>query len=202
MLFQASALAQISFDVPAKTLMAPALGRVAPVTVNVEPGELEPIPLTVAPETRSTPLVPEALPPGSTATFWPLVKVEALEALLLLSVQGLALVLPAWVAGVSPLRLWTGAWMYVLPYLFSVSWCLFMVPLVLTGQSPLMGVFGVTLPEPSPERRMAFSLVHLLSVACFPVSFLCLLLGPRHQTLSEMMSGQELISRPVARLRG
>jgi hypothetical protein len=91
--------------------------------------------------------------------------------------------------------------MFVLPYLFSVSWFLFMVPLVLTGQSPLMGTFGVTLPEPSPERRMAFSLVHLISVACFPISFLCLLLGPRHQTLSEMMSGQELISRPTTRLR-
>ena len=92
--------------------------------------------------------------------------------------------------------------MLMLPYLFSVSWALFMVPLVLTGQSPLMGTFGVTLPEHSPERRMAFSLVHLISVACFPFSFLCLLLGPRHQTLSEMMSGQELISRPVTRLRG
>ena len=201
MLFQASALAQVGFDIPGRALTAPALGRVAPVTVDVSLDELGPAVLseTVAP---NAPRTPEALPSGATATFWPLVKVEALEAMLLIAVQALALLLPAWVAGVSPYRLWSGAWIYVLPYLFSVSWSLFMVPLVLTGQSPLMGIFGVTLPEPSPERRMAFSLVHLVSVACFPLSFLCLLLGPRHQTLSEMMSGQELISRPVARLRG
>jgi hypothetical protein len=200
MLFQASALAQVSFDAPGKALTAPALGRVAPVTVEVAPGELGPV-VTPSSEPLAPSRLPEMLPSSPTATFWPLVKVEALEAVMLVAVQALALLLPSWVAGVSPYRLWAGAWMFVLPYLFSVSWFLFMVPLVLTGQSPLMGTFGVTLPEPSPERRMAFSLVHLISVACFPISFLCLLLGPRHQTLSEMMSGQELISRPTTRLR-
>jgi len=76
-----------------------------------------------------------------------------------------------------------------------------MAPLVLTGQSPMMGFFGVTLPENSPERRMAFSLVHMLSVACFPLSFLCMVLSPRHQTLAELLSGQELLSRPLSRMR-
>jgi hypothetical protein len=64
-----------------------------------------------------------------------------------------------------------------------------------------MGAFGVTLPENSPERRMAFSLLHLVSVLCFPLSFLCMVLSPRHQTLGELLSGQELLARPVSRLR-
>ena len=179
--------------------MAPALGRVALVAVEVTPEEL------VRPDTR----VSEPIPTGlqtlggdeSAASFWPLVKVEATEALLLLLVQGLALLLHGWALGISPARLFQGAWPLVVPYLFSVSWLLFMAPLVLTGQSPMMGFFGVTLPENSPERRMAFSLVHMLSVACFPLSFLCMVLSPRHQTLAELLSGQELLSRPLSRMR-
>ena len=128
-------------------------------------------------------------------------KVEATEALLLALIQGLALLLPALTLGLSPSRLFVGAWPLVFPYLFAVSWIFFMAPLVLTGQSPLMGLFGVTLPENTPERRMAFSLVHMISVICFPLSFLCMVLGPRHQTLAELLSGQELLARPVSRLR-
>ena len=199
LLFQASALAQAGFDSPPRALTAPALGRVAPVAVEVSPEELErpgnPEPPTV-PATKSTLGIEEPA-----ASFWPLVKVEATEALLLALIQGLALLLPALALGVSPLRLFEGAWPLVVPYLLAVSWILFMAPLVLTGQSPLMGFFGVTLPENTPERRMAFSLVHLLSVLCFPLSFLCMVLGPRHQTLAELLSGQELLSRPVSRMR-
>ena len=113
----------------------------------------------------------------------------------------MALLLPAWVLGVAPTRLLVAAWPLVVPYLLAVSWMLFMAPLVLTGQSPLMGVFGVTLPENAPERRMAFSLVHLVSVLCFPLSFLCMVLSPRHQTLAELLSGQELLARPTTRMR-
>jgi hypothetical protein len=199
LLFQASALARVAFDPPPRALTAPALGRVAPVTVEVRPeelerpGVLEPLPVSV---TRPTPGLEEPA-----ASFWPLVKVEATEALLMALVQGLALLLPALTLGVSPTRLFTGAWPLVFPYLFAVSWILFMAPLVLTGQSPMMGYFGVTLPENTPERRMAFSLVHMLSVLCFPLSFLCMVLGPRHQTLAELLSGQELLSRPLSRMR-
>lgn len=200
LLFQASALAQATFEAPPRTLTAPALGRVAPVAVEVAPEELvrpemEPRPPA---EARATPALETAEP---VASFWPLVKVEASEALLLLLVQALALALPAWALGVSPSRLLSGAWPLVLPYLLAVSWVLFMAPLVLTGQSPLMGPFGVTLPENSPDRRMAFSLVHLVSVSCFPLSFLCMVLSPRHQTLGELLSGQELLSRPRSRMR-
>jgi hypothetical protein len=199
MLFQASALAQAAFDPPPRALTAPALGRVAPVAVEVSPeelerpGALEPLPASAL---RSTISIQEPA-----ASFWPLVKVEVTEALLLALVQGLALLLPALMLGLSPTRLFAAAWPMVFPYLFAVSWIFFMAPLVLTGQSPLMGFFGVTLPENTPERRMTFSLVHMISVICFPLSFLCMVLGPRHQTLAELLSGQELLSRPVSRMR-
>lgn len=199
LLFQASALSGATLEPPARTLTAPALGRVAPVAVDVSPEELErPGALEPLPVHDTLPALGIEEP---AASFWPLVKVEATEALLLGLIQALALLLPALTLGISPSRLFEGAWPLVLPYLFGVSWILFMGPLVLTGQSPMMGYFGVTLPENTPERRMAFSLVHMLSVFCFPLSFLCMVLGPRHQTLAELLSGQELLSRPLSRMR-
>jgi len=201
MLFQASALAQVPLESSPRTLTAPALGRVAAVAVEVAAEELERPgvePSPPAPGMHSQAALGFQEPVSS---FWPLVKVEATEALLLLLVQSLALALPSWVLGVSPSRLLTGAWPLVVPYLLAASWILFMAPLALTGQSPFMATFGVTLPENSPERRMAFSLVHLLSVLCFPLSFLCMVLGPRHRTLGELLSGQELLARPAGRMR-
>lgn len=201
MLFQASALAQVPLEAPPRALTAPALGRVPEVAVEVAPEELQRA-------DAGSPLPPPGFHPqaalgtqGVSSAFWPLVKVEATEALLLLLVQALALALPAWALGISPLRLLAGAWPLVVPYLFAASWILFMAPLVLTGQSPLMAPFGVTLPENAPERRITFSLVHLVSVACFPLSFLCMVLSPRHQTLGELLSGQELLTRPTGRMR-
>jgi hypothetical protein len=199
LLFQASALAQVAMEPPSRTLTAPALGRVAAVAVEVGPEELErPYPL---PPTSTAIVQPTDSAEEPAASFWPLVKVEITEALLLILVQGLALLLPAWLLGLSPTRLLLGAWPLILPYLLATSWMFFMAPLVLTGQSPMMGYFGVTLPENTPERRMTFSLVHLISVACFPLSFFCMVLSPRHQTLAELLSGQELLSRPTSRLR-
>lgn len=202
MLFQASALAQVSFEPPPRVLTAPALGRIAPVAIEVAPEELQLAPAPAAPPLgppeTGRPALSEQEP---VASFWPLVKVEVAEAALLAALQALALTLPAWALGVSPLRMLAGAWPFVLPYLLATSWAFFMAPLVLAGQSPLMGTFGVTLAENSPERRIAFSLVHMLSVLCFPLSFLCMVLSPRHQTLAELLSGQELLSRPADRLR-
>lgn len=199
LLFQASALAQASYEPPPRTLTAPALGRVAPVAVEVSLDELQ-RPAELAPLTP-TPSLPALDSQEPAASFWPLVKVELTEALLLTLVQGLALALPAWVLGIPPARLLQGAWLLVVPYLLATSWVFFMAPLVLAGQSPMMGFFGVTLPENTAERRMTFSLVHLLSVVCFPLSFFCMILSPRHQTLAELLSGQELLSRPTSRLR-
>ena len=199
LLFQASALAQASYEPPPRTLTAPALGRVAPVAVEVSLDELQ-RPAELAPLTP-TPSLPALGSQEPAASFWPLVKVELTEALLLTLVQGLALALPAWALGIPPARLLQGAWLLVVPYLLATSWVFFMAPLVLAGQSPMMGFFGVTLPENTAERRMTFSLVHLLSVVCFPLSFLCMILSPRHQTLAELLSGQELLARPTARMR-
>jgi len=199
MLFQASALAHVPMQAPSRALTAPALGRVA--AVEVTPEELE------RPDSNLPLPIPEAASHAAlgfqepVSSFWPLVKVEAAEALLLLVVQALALALPAWAVGVSPARLLAGAWPLVLPYLLSVSWILFMAPMVLTGQTPLMASFGVTLPENTPERRITFSLVHMLSVLCFPLSFLCMVLSPRHRTLGELLSGLELLARPTGRMR-
>lgn len=201
MLFQASALAQIPLEAAPRALTAPALGRVPEVAVEVAPEELQ---RSSAPDPSA---FPGFRPPAalgfqeSNPSFWPLVKVEAAEALLLILFQGLALALPAWVLGISPLRLLAGAWPFVVPYLLVASWIFFMAPLVLTGQSPLMATFGVTLPENAPERRITFSLVHLVSVVFFPLSFLCMVLTPRHQTLGELLSGLELLTRPTGRMR-
>jgi hypothetical protein len=201
MLFQASALAHAPFETPPRALTAPALGRVAPVAVEVAPEEL-----MRSQGEQPFPLPPRPTPPtleshASVASFWPLVKVELAEAGLLVLLQVLSLGLPAWLLGISPMRLLSGAWLLMVPYLFCVSWAFFMVPLVLTGQSPCMAPFGVTLAENNPDRRMAFSLLHLLSVCCFPLSFLAMVLGPRHQTLAELLSGQELLAKPTDRLR-
>jgi hypothetical protein len=71
-----------------------------------------------------------------------------------------------------------------------------MVPLVLVGQSPMMGIQGLLLDTDLPERRMSFSLLHLVSVLCFPVSFLCMVLTPNHRTLAELLSGLEILQLP------
>lgn len=203
MLFQASALSAAPSPTPTKALTAPALGRIAPIAVEVSPEELQ-----LAPEAESfadhgaLPLSEaERADDEAPTSFWPLVKVEVGEAVLLLCLQALALALPAAVMGVPPLRLLTGAWAFVTPYLVAVSWLFFLAPLTLTGQSPLMRVFGVTLPEGSPDRRMAFSLLHLVSVMAFPISFLCMVLSRRHQTLAEFLSGQELMALAKSRAR-
>ena len=202
MLFQASALAQATFEPPTKALMAPALGRVTPVAVEVRPEEL------VATDLPAPTLAPTESPSPSTlaftehvSSFAPLLWVELSDALLLVAVQGLALGLPALALGVSPLRLASVAWVYVIPYLLVVSWFLFMAPLLLIGQTPCMGFFGVALPENAPHRRAIYSLAHLVSVCCFPISLLCMLLGERHQTLAEILTGQELLALPTPRLR-
>ncbi|HEX9081021.1 MAG TPA: hypothetical protein VF768_02020, partial [Holophagaceae bacterium] len=119
MLFQASALAQAAFEPAPRALTSPALGRVAPVAIEIAPEELHPTqgaPPTPGPAPKS----PQSLPSSveePVASFWPLVKVEGLEALLLVGVEALALGLPAWALGVSPVRLLAGAWPFVLPYL-------------------------------------------------------------------------------------
>ena len=55
---------------------------------------------------------------------------------------------------------------------------------------------GFVLDTTQPERRLSFSVFHLLSALCFPLSFLCMVLTPEHRSLAELLTGQELMRRP------
>lgn len=203
LLFQASGLNRALEAPRAAALQAPALGRIQPLP-------LPPPDLTAAlqaPDHSFHPLdlLDSALhtlePDPSTASFGPLLLAEAGEACLLAALNlslafALSLVLQAPVS-----RIFAEGWPVVLPAHLLVSWAFLMVPIVVAGQSPLMGRWNLVLAEDEPERRMVFSLLHLLSVALFPLSFLCMILSPRHQTLAEYLSGQEIISRPEPRMR-
>ena len=48
---------------------------------------------------------------------------------------------------------------------------------------------------------MSFSLLHLVSAMCFPISFLCMVLTPNHRTLAELLSGLEILQLPSRGLR-
>lgn len=205
-LFQASGLQGRPLEEPAPgrpALRAPALGRVASVQIEVDPGDLarlSPADLGEPPEAPAP--VRPTLPPAETPlTLWPLVALEAAEAGLLSVVTLTALALVAHQLGTTVGLLVTRAWVLVVPILFILAWTTVMVPLVLASQSPLMPFLGLVVAEDQPLRRLHYSLLHLLSVACFPVSFLCLVLSPRHQSLGELLSGVEIISQPLARLR-
>jgi len=75
------------------------------------------------------------------------------------------------------------------------------VPLVLVGQSPMMGMEGLLLDSDQPERRMSFALLHLVSALAFPISFLCMVLTPNHRTLAELLSGLEILQLPSRSIR-
>lgn len=200
LLFQASALRKVGVPEPRRQAIAtPALGRIAPVAVPVE-GLPEPAvtALPSAPEPQAT------LAGGSAAgndSLWPLVKLEFLEGGLLLGVNVLLAVVTVLLTGPGLAHTYGELWPWLLPLHLSCSWALFMVPLVLAGQSPLMGRCGLLLDSTQPERRLTFSLFHLLSVVCFPVSFLCLVLTREHRTLAELLTGQEILQRALPRMR-
>jgi hypothetical protein len=179
-----------------QAIRAPALGRVAPVSLDPatplpEPAESLPLPLPA----------PEAEGAEAGSSFWPLVRLESLEALLLLLLNGLFAILASRQLGLALPSTYGHLWSFLAPLHFGLSWCLMLVPLVLSGQSPFMARFGFQLASEQPERRLAFSLFHLLSVGLFPLSFLCMVLTPNHRTLAELMTGQEILFRPWSRMR-
>lgn len=203
LLFQASGLKREPGTPRAVALQAPALGRIQPLPLP--PPELAAALPAVEHSFHPLDLLDSALhtlePDPSTASFGPLLLAEAGEACLLAALNltlalALSLILQAPVS-----RIFAEAWPVVLPAHLLVSWAFLMVPIVVAGQSPLMGRWNLVLAEDEPERRMVFSLLHLVSVALFPLSFLCMILSPRHQTLAEYLSGQEIISRPEPRMR-
>lgn len=207
LLFQASALqtkpqAKPVADVRKKAVSAPALGRVAPVEVEPPSAGYEAPVLVPAPARPvAVPVVPVSDPETTVESFWPLARLEITEAGVLLGLNAILALLVSWMAGVGPARVYRELWPFLLPVHFAISWAFEMVPITLVGQSPFMGSLGLLLDSAQPERRIAFSLFHLISVLLFPLSFLCMILTPYHRTLAELLTGQEILSRPLPRMR-
>jgi hypothetical protein len=214
LLFQASALhpghaggvparpgpARLAVEHPGRPALAtPALGRVEPLTLqeHVEAGG-EDSELAAMPESSSL-FSPTEVEPSD--AFWPVVKMEAMEFLLLAALNALIALVACWSVGAFPAKVYGTFWAYILPVHAAVSWAFVMVPLVLVGQSPMMGVEGLLLDTDLPERRMSFSLLYLVSATLFPASFLCMVLTPNHRTLGELLSGQEILQMPSYRVR-
>jgi hypothetical protein len=182
------------------TLATPALGRVEPLTLleHLETGGDGPMPeLPALPE----PTQADDRDDGPSDSFWPVVKMEGLEFLLLAALNGVIALVAFWTAGSFSAKVYAAFWPYILPVHAAVSWTCLMVPLVLVGQSPMMGVQGLLLDTDLPERRMSFSVLYLVSAACFPVSFFCMVLTRDHRTLGELLSGQEILQLPSYRER-
>ena len=200
-MFQASALQSKPALAPGKVAIAtPALGRVAPVDMSEATLILFPPPPQPHPSADTDPSGqdPEEHPDDS---FWPLVRLEVTEALVLAVMNGILILIVSWMAGASIARTYGELWHFLLPLHFAISWSFVMVPLTLVGQSPVMGHFALLLDSAQPERRIAFSLFHLISVLLFPLSFFCMVLTPFHRTLAEFLTGQEILIRPQPRMR-
>lgn len=197
LLFQASALLTSAQPREEKQgISAPALGRVEPLTI-LEPVEpVQPVQPPV-PELEERPQ-PE---PDYLDAFWPVVRMEGAEFLSLVLLNAFLTLVACLASGAFPARVYWEFWPYLLPVHATVSWAFLMVPLVLVGQSPMMGVLRLAVDADQPERRMAFSVLHLISATAFPVSFLCMVLTPDHRTLAELLSGQEILQMPYARMR-
>lgn len=201
LLFQASALQHAAPPEARKqALSAPALGRVPPVLLPepappslAEEPPLPTLPLPTAPLLQA----PEALE----TSFWPLARMELSELLILALLNGLFSLLAAALCRAPMGRVYGELWPFLLPVHLGISWAFVMVPMALTGQSPMMGSQGLLLDTGQPEQRLAFSVFHLLSVSLFPLSFLCLVLTPNHRTLAELLTGQEILARPLPRMR-
>lgn len=203
LLFQASAFKSTPGKAPSSSpaphpsqgIVSPALGRVSPIPIQ----DPLPPPAGGPPSLR----VPPSEEPGAAmevldSNFWSLVKLEASEAALLLSFNAFLILLASWQVGTSALRCYEELWPYLLPVHLGLSWAVVLIPMVLTGQSVRMVPMGLMLASEQPERRLAFSLFHLFSVLAFPLSFLCMILTPNHRTLAELLTGQEILLKPLS----
>jgi len=208
LLFQASSLQAKPVQESRKAaISAPALGRVDPVAMAEPDPQVVPVP---AESLRSAPILAdsarsvlagEAAQDASAESFWPLVRLEATEAGVLLGLNLVVALGASWLAGVGLAPFYGELWHFLVPVHFAISWAFEMVPITLVGQSPLMGSLGLLLDSVQPERRIAFSLFHLISVVLFPVSFFCMVLTPYHRTLAEILTGQEILARPLPRMK-
>jgi hypothetical protein len=197
LLFQASALRSSLPREEKQGISAPALGRVEPLTI------LEPVgpPLASPPIQELEDKAGRAEELDFLDSFWPVVRMEGAEFLALALLNALLALVACLASGAFPSRVYAEFWSYLLPVHITVSWAFLMVPLVLVGQSPMMGLLRLAVDADQPERRMAFSALYLVSALAFPVSFLCMVLTPDHRTLAELLSGQEILQMPYARIR-
>ncbi len=210
LLFQASALQKpIAPSRKSQHAIAtPALGRVEPLSVSTEAPPLhggspeEPKPNLIPGLPIGIPLnSPPNLGDLSISSFWPLVRMEVTEFAALLAINILFMALASLLAGIWPTRLYPQLWLQFLLIHLSLSWAYVMLPLALTGQSLAMARLGLLLDAHQSDRRLTFSMFHLLSVLCWPLSFLCLVLTPNHRTLAELLTGQEILQRPLPKMR-
>ncbi len=214
LLFQASALQTRPVQESRKVVIsAPALGRVAPLKMpeSEHTAETQLIP-PVAEEHRAmlepgpgsesmSGSDPHPVPESTNESFWPLVRLEVTEAGLLLGLNAFLALVVSLQAGSSIPRLYSELWHFLIPVHIAISWALEMVPITLAGHTPVMGRLGLLVDSTQPERRIAFSLFHLISVVLFPISFFCMILTPYHRTLAEILTGQEILARPLPRMR-
>lgn len=200
LLFQASALQHGVGSRPEArphALAAPALGRVTPVTVSESPREEASAPFLPPAQVAPAPLALGAAP--SEPSLWPLVRMETAEFLLLALLNALFAGLASLLCRASLGRTYEELWPYLVPVHLCLSWAFLMVPVALAGQTPMMGSLGLLLDTAAPEKRLTFSIFHLVSVVLFPLSFLCMVLTPGHRTLAEVLTGQEILSKPRSR---
>ncbi len=183
--------------VPHQAIVSPALGRVAPVMMEEPARELVGSEQALRVPVSET-LESEAEIMGS--SFWSLVKLEILEAVTLLVANAVLALLVSWQLGAPIARCYGELWPYLVSLHLAFSWVMVLVPMVLAGQSLFMVPMGLLLASEQPERRLAFSLFHLLSVLAFPLSFLCMVLTPNHRTLAELLTGQEIFLKPLSRV--
>ncbi|MBP1628742.1 MAG: hypothetical protein H6Q00_3217 [Holophagaceae bacterium] len=201
LLFQASALqGKVERDPHQQAISVPALGRVAPVVLETPETDEEMDPLPEWPRMPSQPILSPPQSKDDGDSFWPLAKLEFMEAIAMVGVN-LVLAAFTWIQTGALSSAYAELWHFLLPMHFVLSWTLVMVPLALTGQSPMMGRFGLQLSAVQPERRLAFSLFHLLSVTVFPLSFICMVLTRNHRTLAELLTGQDIVVIAPARMR-
>jgi hypothetical protein len=150
LLFQAGAIQGTPKPEPRpQAISAPALGRVVPIQVE-EPLEA---PAMSDPLHPPLPLPPAPLPQPaemSETSFWRLVRVELSEFLILGLINGLFWLLAAILSHVPLGRLYGELWPFLLPVHLGLSWAFVMVPMALTGQSPMMGPQGLLLDTGLP----------------------------------------------------
>jgi len=130
-----------------------------------------------------------------------LARMEILEAVILLAVNGFLAFLALWQLKMSASQAYSTFWLLLGLVHLLVSWAYFALPILLSGSSVAMLMVGLGIADVQPEKRLFFSVFMLLSVALVPLSFLCMVLTSSHATLAEILTGQEVRERVPGLMR-